>query len=63
VDAELPRLVGCGGHHAAAVAGKAADNDGLPPVFGVVKLFYRGVEGVKVGVDEAGRINKTTVSG
>jgi hypothetical protein len=54
MDAEFPGLVGGGGYYAAAVSGKAAHNDGLPPVFGMVKLFDRSVKRVQVRMDKTG---------
>jgi hypothetical protein len=50
MDAEGPGLIGRGGYHAPPVAGEASDNDRLGPVFRMIKLFHRGIEGVQVRV-------------
>jgi hypothetical protein len=47
-DAEGPRLVGRGQHHA------APDGDGLSPQPGIQQLFDRRVEGIQVGVKDRG---------
>jgi hypothetical protein len=51
MDPILPRLIRSGGHHTTPVAGKAADNDRLAPVFRMIELFDRSVKGIQVGMD------------
>src|SRR5204862_8179444 len=50
-----------GGHQPATLARRAPHDDRLPPVFGVVALLDRGVEGVEVAVeDRSGRSHATS---
>ena len=51
MDAELPRLVGRRGHHAATL-GPPAHQHGQPAQLGVIQLLHGRVKGVQVGVDD-----------
>jgi hypothetical protein len=45
-------FIGSGGNYTAAVIAQPSDNDRLAPVFGAIKLLYRSIKRVKIGMNK-----------
>ena len=58
MHAVFTRFIRTSGNDAAPVAGQRTDNDGLAPVFGIIKLFHRGEKSVQIHMKKTGGIHR-----